>query len=383
MMVAWMMMSAINAGAQQLPTDGPLTINEKLQSLATRLLNNKQGSIIAIEPSTGRILCLVSHERIIDNINRAISKDYSPGSTFKTAQALTMITERELGRDTSYSCHKGFWQKNIHIGCHEHRSPLKLVQAIEQSCNSYFCKAFSKMMDDRKKYPTKIDAINKWAAYMYSMGLGHPLGVDIPGEIGGRVPDAAYLEKTTKGRWNGTTIMWVGMGQGEIRCTPLQLCNLAAIIANRGWYITPHIHAATKTHHLAEKYTEKRYSRPSQEAYDIVIEGMRACITSGTAANINTPHYKICGKTGTAENRGDDHSVFIGFAPMQDPKIAVSVYVENGGFGADLSAPMASLIMEQYLTGKLSPTSEAKAKKWERKTVKVTARQIPVNLDSL
>ena len=166
MMVAWMMMSAINAGAQQLPTDGPLTINEKLQSLATRLLNNKQGSIIAIEPSTGRILCLVSHERIVDNINRAISKDYSPGSTFKTAQALTMITERELGRDTSYSCHKGFWQKNIHIGCHEHRSPLKLVQAIGQSCNSYFCKAFSKMMDDRKKYPTKIDAINKWAAYI-------------------------------------------------------------------------------------------------------------------------------------------------------------------------------------------------------------------------
>lgn len=375
--------TVLPVSGQALPDDGPLTINKHLQSLAQRLLKNKQGSIIAIEPSTGKILCMVSHNKVNDGINRAIAIDYSPGSTFKTAQALTLISEKELFPNTEYSCRKGFYTDGIHIGCHAHQSPLALIQAIGQSCNSYFCKAFKDFVDDRKKYPTKYAAINIWHQYMSSMGFGQPLGIDMPGEVGGLLPDVAYLQKTHKGNWNGTTIMWVGMGQGEIRTTPLQLCNLAASIANRGWWYTPHIHKSTAVHPLNSTYTTKHICMPTQEAYKLVIEGMRATVINGTATSIRSPHYKICGKTGTAENTGYDHSIFMGFAPMDKPKIAVSVYVENGGFGADLAAPLAGLIMEQYIMGKLSAASEAKAKKWSNKQVKITKVEIPINLDSL
>ena len=176
-----------------------LTLKPALQRLAGQLLQGKQGSIVAIEPATGRILCLYSHDKVDDGVNRAIAKTYSPGSTFKTAQ-----------------------------------------------CNAYFCKAFQEMIDNRTAYLTKHRAINRWAQYMHSFGLGRPLGVDIPDEVGGCIPDSAYLRRR-HGNWDGTTIMWVGMGQGEVTTTPLQLCNLAAMIANRGWYITPHIHATAES----------------------------------------------------------------------------------------------------------------------------------------
>jgi len=177
--------------------------------------------------------------------------------------------------------------------------------------------------------------------------------------------------------------MWMGMGQGEVTTTPLQLCNLAAVIANRGHYFTPHVresaHDSTGTGTLAARHQ----SMVSAKAFDIVIQGMRACVANGTAASINTPDYKICGKTGTAENEGADHSIFMGFAPMEQPKIAVSVYVENGGFGADLAAPLAALIMEQYLTGKLSEKSQHIARKWASKKVKITPVEVPLNFDDL
>lgn len=365
-----------------MPVAAPLTIDAKLQALGERLLQNKQGSIVAIEPATGRILAMVSINKVHDGVNRAISMAYSPGSTFKVAQALAMLTEGTLTPEKTYPCHKGFSFSGIRIGCHPHKPSLALVQAIGQSCNSYFCKVFQESVDNRKVYSTKFRAINRWADYMRSMGLGQPLGVDIPGETGGLIPDSAFLQKQHRS-WNGTTIMWVGMGQGEVTTTPLQLCNLAAMIANRGYYITPHIHEATAEQPLPEAYTVKRQSMVSQKALDIVIQGMRACVDGGTAASINTPHYKICGKTGTAENEGDDHSIFMAFAPMEQPKIAVSVYVENGGFGADLAAPLASLMIEQYLTGKLSEKSEQKAARWEMKKVKIKPVELPVNFDDL
>ncbi|MBM6991920.1 MAG: penicillin-binding protein [Prevotella sp.] len=368
--------------AQQLPADGPLTIDPKLQALGERLLQNKQGSIVAIEPATGKILALVSIDKVNDGVNRAISMEYSPGSTFKVAQTLEMLTEGTLVPEKTFPCHKGFYFDGIHIGCHPHKAPLALVQAIGQSCNSYFCKLFQEMIDNRKAYLTKYRAINRWASYMHSMGLGKPLGIDLPGEASGLIPDSAFLQRTHRS-WNGTTIMWVGMGQGEVSITPIQLCNLAAMIGNRGYYITPHIHEATADKPLDEKYTVKHQCMASQKAIDIVIQGMRATIVNGTAASINTPEYKICGKTGTAENKGDDHSIFMGFAPMDNPKIAVSVYVENGGFGADLAAPLASLIIEQHLTGKLSEKSENHASKWESKKVKITPVEVPVNFDDL
>lgn len=356
-----------------------LTLNPALQRLAGQLLQGKQGSIVAIEPATGRILCLYSHDKVDDGVNRAISKTYSPGSTFKTAQALEMLSEGTLTPETTYPCRRGFSYKGIHIGCHPHRAPLALVQAIGQSCNAYFCKAFQEMIDDRATYLTKYRAINRWARYMHSFGLGRPLGVDIPNEVGGCIPDSAYLNHRHH-NWDGTTIMWVGMGQGEVTTTPLQLCNLATVIANRGWYVTPHIHKTSEVH---QQYTEHHTSLATREAIRTVVLGMRAAVTGGTAESINTPLYKICGKTGTAENEGKDHSIFMGFAPMEHPKIAISVYVENGGFGADLAAPLAALMIEQALKGHLSPASQKKAKQWKAKNVKITPVKVEVRFDEL
>lgn len=383
---------AIAARAQQLP-GGKLTVDSALQSLAKQLLQGKQGSIVAIEPQTGRVLAMVSRDKVDDGVNRAIGMTYSPGSTFKTAQALEMVSEGTLTAATTYPCRKGFYYNKVRIGCHEHPSPLSLVQAIGQSCNSYFCKAFQEMVDNREAYPSQFAAIDRWHAYMRSFGLGTPLGIDMEGEAGGTVPDAAWLGAHHP-RWNGTTIMWMGMGQGEITTTPLQLCNLAAMIANRGWWITPHIHeqpvvapdvyaAASQQLPTDSTYLRRHYGMATKEAIDLVVKGIRACVVSGTAASINRKDYDACGKTGTAENEGHDHSAFMGFAPMDNPRVAVSVYVENGGFGADLAAPLASLIMEQAVNGHLSAASQKKAEKWANKTVKITPVEKEISFDDL
>lgn len=373
---------ALAQGVYQLPTDGPLTIDSALQSLAERLLSNKQGSIVAINPSNGEILCMVSHDKVDEKVNRAVSVEYSPGSTFKVAQAATLLTFGAITPETTYPCHKGFWTKGIHIGCHEHKSPLNLVQALGQSCNAYWCQAFRDFVDNRVLYPVKATALNDWHSFMLSMGLGRPTGVDLPDEASGLIPDAAYLDQTHKG-WNGTTIMWLGMGQGEVRTTPLQLCNLAAVIANRGYWYTPHIHKSTEDAPLDSAFLKRHVARPTSESFDIVIEGMRNAVISGTCTAIRNPHYKVCGKTGTAQNEGHDHSVFMGFAPMQNPRIAVSVYVENGGWGADLACPIGGLIMEKYILGKLSPESQAKAKRFEEKNVKIKKVEVPILFDDL
>lgn len=357
-----------------------LTLDSALQRLAKDLLQGKQGSIVAIEPQTGRVLALVSRDKVSDGVNRAISMTYSPGSTFKTAQALEMLSEGTLTPETSYPCRKGFYFNRIRIGCHEHPSPLKLVQAIGQSCNSYFCKAFQEMIDNREAYPSQFVAIDRWHRYMRSFGLGAPLGIDLPGEAAGLIPDAAYLREHHRA-WNGTTIMWMGMGQGEVTTTPLQLCNLAVLIANRGWFVTPHIHEVSG--HADSTYLRRHHSLATPEAFGWVIKGMRAAVISGTAASINTPAYAICGKTGTAENEGHDHSIFMGFAPQDKPRVAVAVYVENGGFGADLAAPLASLVIEQAVTGHLSAASKKKAARWSAKNVKITPVEVPVTFDNL
>lgn len=369
---------ALTVNAQTFPEPGDsTTLRADLQTLAKRLLRNKQGSIIAIEPSTGKVLCMVSRDKVDDGVNRAISMTYSPGSTFKTAQTLTLWSLHALSLTKAYPCHRGFYYNKVHIGCHPHHSPLTLIPAIGQSCNSYFCKVFQEFVDNRELYPAKSRALDDWARFMNSLGLGHPLGIDLPDEASGCIPDAAMLDKL-HGAWNGTTIMWMGMGQGEVMTTPLQLCNLAAIIANRGWYYIPHVSS-----HPDSTFLVKHVALPHPDAYPIVIDGMRNAVISGTCKSINTPMFKICGKTGTAENKGHDHSIFMGFAPMEHPKVAVAVYVENGGFGADLAAPLASLIIEQAINHKLSPKSEFHAKGWEKTTVKITKVEQVVNLDDL
>ena len=364
----------------------PAQATETLQQLAERLLNGKQGSIVAIEPKTGRILALVSRDKIGDGINRAVSTTYSPGSTFKTAQALFLLSTGWLTPDKTYPCRKGFYFNKIHVGCHEHKAPLDLVGAIGQSCNSYFCKAYQEYIDDRGFTLTKWRAINSWAKFMHSLGLGIRIAPSLANEATGVIPDSAYLRNHYRA-WNGTTIMWMGMGQGEVQTSPLQLCNLAALIANGGWWITPHFDNGSQDYQKADSTTTnqpvRHESLATPDALELVQRGMRLCVTHGTAAAINTPAYRICGKTGTAENKGEDHSIFMGYAPMANARVAVSVYVENGGFGADLAAPIASLVIEKALTGHLSAASEAKAKRWARHQVKITPVEKPISFDDL
>ncbi len=344
--------------AQGLPTDGKLTIRPLLQQLGEQLLQGKTGSIVAINPANGEILCLATNTPNGSDVRQAIGKPQAPGSTFKTAQALTLLSEGVISPLTTVECVDGVTDGNIKVHCHKHRSPLALKDALAQSCNTWFLMTFASMINDDFMYETKEEAITTWRSYMQSMGLGGPMHIDIEGEQGGLLAGADYLNRRYKEGWDGKTIWWAGMGQGDVTCTPLQLCNLAVTIANRGWYYVPHVHQDTKN----ERYLKKRQTKVKPEAYAPVIEGMQLAVEKGTATSIRTT-YPICGKTGTIENPGEDHSAFIAFAPMDNPKIAISVYVEHGGFGADLAAPMAGLVIEQYLKGKLSDASKAKAKR--------------------
>lgn len=351
-------LTAIAAAAQGLPTDGPLTLRPLLQQLGDRLLRGKTGSIIAINPANGEILCLATNTPKGSDVRQAIARPQAPGSTFKTAQALTLLSEGIVDLQTTVECNDGIIDGNIKVGCHKHRSPLTITDALAQSCNTWFLMTFASMINDDFMYDSRNEAITTWRSYMQSMGLGGPMHIDIDGEQGGLLAGADYLNRRYPNGWDGKTIWWAGMGQGDVTCTPLQLCNLAATIANRGWYYVPHIHQNTKN----QRYLTKRQTKVLPEAYAPVVEGMYKAVEKGTAIGIKTT-YPICGKTGTIENPGRDHSAFIGFAPMQTPKIAISVYIEHGGFGADMAAPIAGLIIEQYLKGTLSPKSETQAKR--------------------
>ena len=357
--------TGLSLRAQDLPTDGPLTLRPTLQKLGERLLKGKTGAIVAINPANGEILCLATNTPQGYDVRQAIGKPQAPGSTFKTAQALVMLSEGSITPETAVKCENGVTDGNIKVGCHQHRSPLKLKDALAQSCNTWFLMTFASMINDDFMYETRDEAITTWRSYMQSMGLGGPMHIDIDGEQGGLLAGADYLNRRYPKGWDGKTIWWAGMGQGDVTLTPLQLCNLAVTIANRGWFYVPHIHKDTKN----QRYLTRRQTKVTPEAYVSVVEGMRLAVEKGTATGIRTT-YPICGKTGTIENPGADHSAFIAFAPMNDPKIAVSVYVEHGGFGADLAAPMAALIIEQYLKGKLSTQSEARAKRLEAKAIK-------------
>jgi len=357
--------AVLTAYGQQLPTDGPLTLRPLLQQLGERLLKGKTGAIVAINPANGEILCLATNTPQGPDVRQAIGKPLAPGSTFKTAQALTLLSEGIITPQTQVNCVCGVTDGNIKVGCHKHRSPLALKDALAQSCNTWFLMTFASMINDDFMYESRDEAITTWRSYMQSMGLGGPMHIDIAGEQGGLLAGADYLNRRYKDGWDGRTIWWVGMGQGDVTCTPLQLCNLAVTIANRGSYFVPHIHKNTQN----QRYLTRRQTKVKPEAYAPVVEGMRLAVEKGTATSIRTT-YPICGKTGTIENLGADHSAFIGFAPMNDPKIAVAVYVEHGGFGADLAAPMAGLVIETYLKGKLSAASEARARRIAAKVIK-------------
>ena len=225
------------------------------------------------------------------------------------------------------------------------------------------------MIGNRKKYKTVQDAMNTWRDYMVSMGFGYRLGIDLPGEKRGLIPNAQFYDKAYKGSWNGLTIISISIGQGEVNATPLQIANLGATIANRGWFITPHVVKKIEGEPLDTLYTNRRYTMAKREAYEYVVQGMRSAALGGTCHELAKYDFMPCGKTGTAQNRGHDHSVFMGFAPMDKPKIAVAVYVENGGWGATYGVPIGGLIMEQYIHGELSEASKSKADEIQNKRI--------------
>ena len=369
-----------------------LSIDVNLQALGERLMEGKIGSIVAIEPQTGEVLCMVSspsydprimvgrkrgkmHRMLAQDVwkpllNRSIMGQYPPGSTFKTSQGLTFVTEGITDPEhTAYPCAHGFSYKGLHVGCHGHASPLPLIPALSTSCNGYFCWGLYYMIGNRKKYPTVQDAMNRWRDYMVSMGFGYKLGIDLPGEKRGLIPNAAFYDKAYKGSWNGLTIISISIGQGEVNLTPLLIANLGATIANRGWFYTPHVVKRVQGEPLDSAFRTKRQTMASKAAYEYVVRGMRASALGGTCHELARYDFEACGKTGTAQNRGHDHSVFMGFAPMNNPKIAIAVYVENGGWGATYGVPIGGLLMEQYINGSLSEASKAKATAIQNKRI--------------
>ena len=363
--------------------DLTLSIDVKLQALGERMLQGKIGSIVAIEPATGEVLAMVSsptydprnlvgrqrskaHVALSRNVwkpllNRSIMGQYPPGSTFKTTQALTYQTEGIITPNTMFPCHHGFSYRGLHVGCHGHTSPLNLIEAISTSCNGYFCWGLYYMLGNRRKYGNVQKAMDRWRDYMVSMGFGYKLGIDLPGEKRGLIPNASFYDRAYHKSWNGLTVISIAIGQGEVNLTPLQIANLGATIANRGYFYTPHVVRKVQGLPLDTAFTHRHRTMASVRSYSAVVAGMRSSALKGTCKALGHLPFTVCGKTGTAQNRGQDHSVFMGFAPMDNPKIAIAVYVENGGFGADFAVPIAGVLFEQYMTGKLSPSAERMA----------------------
>ena len=355
-----------------------LSIDMDLQAYGEKLMRNKVGSIVMIEPATGEVLCLVSspnydpgllvgrqrgknHHLLSEDpqkplIDRAITGFYPPGSTFKPTQGLIFLQEGVITPETMYTCAHGYTYRGGKPACHGHPSPLSLVPALATSCNSYFCWGLHDMLDSRRRYPSVQEAFEIWKNHLVSMGYGYPLGIDLPGEKRGYIPNSKVYDKVYGGRWNSSTVISIAIGQGEVSATPLQICNLAATIANRGYFITPHVVKEVQDTPLDTLYTNKRYPTIDSKYYDIVAEGMRNAVLGGTCWRAAIPGIEVCGKTGTAENpHGKDHSAFIGFAPYKDPKVAICVYVQNGGFGAAFGVPIGKLMMELYLKGEIAP----------------------------
>ena len=354
-----------------------LSIDMDLQAYGEKLMKNKVGSIVMIEPETGEVLCLVSspnydpsllvgrqrgknHQLLSEDpqkplIDRAITGFYPPGSTFKPTQGLIFLQEGVITPETMYTCAHGYtYSPKRKPACHGHPSPLSLVPALATSCNSYFCWGLHDMLDNRRRYPTIQEGFEVWKNHLVSMGYGYPLGIDLPGEKRGYIPNSKVYDKAY-GRWTSTTVISIAIGQGEVSATPLQICNLAATIANRGYFITPHVVKEVQDTPLDTLYTNRRYPTVDSKYYDIVAGGMRNAVLGGTCWRAAIPGIEVCGKTGTAENpHGKDHSAFIGFAPYKDPKVAICVYVQNGGFGAAFGVPIGKLMMELYLKGEIS-----------------------------
>ncbi len=356
------------------------TIDAKLQLLGEELMKDKVGAAVAIEPSTGEILMMVSSptfdpdklvgrqrgnnymELLYDKrrplFNRSVSARYPPGSTFKLLQGLVGMQEGVLRPEMQYSCNNGFYYSGKKLGCHPHATPLALKYAVATSCNAYFCHVYRNILHNNK-YGSIQEAYDVWRDYVLSFGFGRKLDSDFIGEGSGYVPESSYYDRIYRKSWSALTVISLSIGQGELGCTPLQMANFAAIIANRGYYYPPHIVKRVEGRDsLDVKFRTKHYTKVDPKYFEPIIQGMWDGVNvSGSSLGARLDGYDVCGKTGTAENpHGRDHSTFLSFAPKDNPRIAISVYVENGGFGASAALPIASLIEEQYLTGEIKRT---------------------------
>ncbi len=364
-----------------------LYLDADLQEYAEKLMKGKIGSAIAIDPKTGGILAMVSAPGFDPNLlsgadrskniaalfadyttpmfNRAIQSQYPPGSTFKPLTALIGLDVGAITPAFGMSCGGGYYACGRRIGCTHsgggHAANLRLAMA--NSCNSYFCHVFRLTVDKKDKYKNVRVGLEAWHDYLYNFGLTHPLGVDITGEKGGNVPDSSYFNKIYNGNWNSCNMVVVGMGQGELTMTPMQMANVMCIIANRGYFYTPHfvktIGGSEKDTLLKKYQTKHEVTHIPSNYYQAVIDGMEDVVVHGTGRVAQLPNTAVCGKTGTVENfaiingkeqKLDNHSVFVCFAPKDDPKIAIAVVVQNSGYGATWAGPVASLMMEKYLT---------------------------------
>ncbi|MBQ0057632.1 MAG: penicillin-binding protein 2 [Bacteroidales bacterium] len=371
--------------------DITLTIDAELQAYAESLMGNKIGALVAIEPKTGEILAMVSsptfdprllvgnqrgknYNALVANpyrplYDRAVSASYPPGSTFKPTQGLIGLQDGAITPNTVLNCNHGFRFGNFKMGCHDGVASWTIVPAIATSCNGYFGWCLVKILEN-KKYATVQDAFEQWKNYMVSMGYGYKLGVDIPGETRGFIPNRAYYSKAFRtDKWKPINIISISIGQGEILATPLQIANLAATIANRGYYYIPHVikHIAGYEQ-IPDTFLQPHRTMVDSVNYEWVVQGMRQAAVNGTvwrAGNMDAEGIELCGKTGTAQNpHGKDHSVFMGFAPMDDPKIAVCCFVENGGFGAVYGVPIGTLVIEKYINGEISDR-----RKWQEQNM--------------
>ncbi len=352
-----------------------LSIDIDLQIYGEELMKGKIGAIVAIEPSTGEILALVTspnydpsllvgkdrgknYSDLVKNpykplYDRSIQGVYPPGSTFKPTQGLIFLQEGVITPSTAYPCYRGY-VNGLRVGCHGHGSPISLKPALQTSCNAYFCWGLKNFID--RKGGKAADQLTKWKDYMVEMGYGYKLGVGLPPESRGFIPNSKYYSESFRGaNWSANSIISISIGQGEVLATPLQIANLCATIANRGWFYTPHIVKEVSDTVIDSSFRKKHTPKIKRNYYEMVAEGMRMAVLGGTCRGANIPGVEVCGKTGTAQNpHGKDHSAFIGFAPYRNPRIAVAVYVENAGFGAAYGVPIGSLMIEKYLNGSIS-----------------------------
>lgn len=363
--------------------DLTLTIDADLQAYGERLMKNKRGGIVAIEPSTGELLSLVTAptydpdllvgrkrsrnytKMYYDSIskplyNRALQAVYPPGSPFKALTGLIALEEEVIEVTENFKCYGGYnYGRRARMGCHGHPSPVDLISGIAHSCNTYFAQIYRRSIE---KYDTPQEGINTWAKHLESFGLGNFLGYDLPVGRKGLVPDGSYYNRAYNYptyKWYATATLSNAIGQGEVLTTPIQLANVTAAIANRGWFIKPHILKAVNGKPItSKKFTQKQITTISPEHFDPIVEGMHDVFNYGTAKFLKVPGIEVCGKTGTAENytkidgervKLTDHSIFVAFAPKDNPKIAIAVFVENGGYGSTYAGRMSSLMIEKYL----------------------------------